>query len=161
MSFDVFLQHFDSGKPAEVDRRPVREVLRSAKRCGPDDFGFYRIAFPDGVEVDFSGDGLESDEGSFDGCAFNIRRFGDGLMKFMFDIAHAGDMVIIPAMGGKLVVLVSDQQKTNLPADLREEFQSIVVGSAGELGAVLSGGFNGWSAYRNQVLGRSQPEGEA
>ncbi|PWT86620.1 MAG: hypothetical protein C5B56_12145 [Proteobacteria bacterium] len=160
MSFDVFLQRFADGESAHVDRRPVREVLKSANYRGPDDFGVYVVAFPDGVEVEFSAKGLESGE-SFKGCAFHIRGFGDGLIKFMFDVARAGDMVIIPTMEDNPLVLVSEQQKKNVPVDLQESFQSIVVDSAGELGAVLSGGFEGWCAYRDQVLRRSPPAGGA
>ena len=81
-------------------------------------------------------------------------------MKFMFEIARAGDMVIFPAMEGNPLVLVSEEQKRNVPAALQEGFQSIVVGSPGELGAVLNGGFVGWSAFRDQVLRQSKPEGE-
>jgi hypothetical protein len=160
VSFDVFLQRFANGASAEVDRRSVRKVLAAATYRGPDDFGFYVVAFPDGVEVEFSAKGLESGE-SFTGCAFFIRGFGDGLMKFMLDIARAGDMVIIPAMEGNPLVLVSEEQKKNVPADLQENFQSIVVRSAGELGAVLGGGFEGWSKYRDQVLRQSTTQGEA
>jgi hypothetical protein len=160
VSFDVFLLRFANGESAQVERQSVRDVLKSAAYRGPDDFGFYVVEFPDGLEVEFSAKGLESRE-SFTGCAFHVRGFGDGLMKFMFDIARAGDMVIIPAMEGNPLVLVSEQQKQDVPADLQESFQSIVVGSAAELGAVLSGGFDGWSTYRDQVLGRSRAEGEA
>jgi hypothetical protein len=54
VSFDVFLRRFVNGESAEVDRRPVREVLSTATYRGPDDLGFYVVAFPDGVEVEFS-----------------------------------------------------------------------------------------------------------
>jgi hypothetical protein len=159
VSFDVFLQRFVDGEPAEVDRRRVCDVLRAATSRGPDEFGFYLVAFPDGVEVEFSAKGLESQE-PFTGCGFHMRGFGDSLMQFMFDVARAGDMVIIPAMDGNPLVLVSDAQARNLPADLRENFRSMAACSAGELGAVLRGGFEGWSAYRDHVLRRSKAEGE-
>lgn len=151
MSFDVFLQRFADGEPAEVDRRPVREVLAAATYHGPDDFGFYVVAFPDGVEVEFSARGLESEE-SFTGCAFHIRGIGDGLIEFMFDVARAGDMVIIPAMEGNPLVLVSETQKVAVPADVLESLRPILVRSPGDLAAVLAGGFDGWSAYRDHVL---------
>jgi hypothetical protein len=143
-----------------VDRQPVREVLKATTHRGPDDFGFYLIAFPDGVEVEFSASGLVSEE-PFTGCAFHVRGFGASLMKFIFDVARAGDMVIIPAMEGNPLVLVSEEQKKNVPADFQKSFQSIVVRSGAELGVVLSGGFEGWSAYRDQVLRQSKSEGEA
>src|SRR5690348_152283 len=44
MSFDVFLQRFADGKPAEVDRRLVLDVLRTTAFRGPDAFGFYVVA---------------------------------------------------------------------------------------------------------------------
>jgi hypothetical protein len=160
VSFDVFLQRFAVGESAQVERRPVCEVLKSAKYRGPDHFGFYVVAFPDGVEVEFSAKGLESAE-SFTGCAFHIRGFGDGLMKFILDIAAAGDMVIFPAMEGNPLILVSEEQKKDLPADLPESFRSVVVRSPGELGAVLTGGFEGWSAYRDQVLPQWPSVGKA
>jgi len=159
LSFDVFLQRFDDGESLEVDRRPVLEVLTAAKYRGPDQFGFYVVVFPDGVDVEFSAEGLESDE-RFTHCAFHIRGFGEGLMKFIFDVARAGDMVIIPAMQGNPLLLVSEEQKKKVPADVRENFQSIVVvSSPAELGAMLSGGFEGWSAYRDHVLRQSRAEG--
>jgi hypothetical protein len=160
MSFDVFLQRFAGGEPAQVDGRAVREVLSSVTHRGPDDFGFYAVTLSDGAEVELSAKGLET-RASFTGCAFHIRESSDGLMKFMFDIARAGDMVIVPAMEGNPLILVSQQQQNDVPVDLRESFQPVVVGSAGELGAALSGGFEGWAAYREQVLGRSRTKGEA
>jgi hypothetical protein len=160
MSFDVFLQRFKDRESAEIERPPVREVLSATTYRGPDEFGFYVVAFPDGVEVEFSAKGLESEE-SFTGCAFHIRVFGDGLMKFIFDVARAGDMVILPAMEGNPLVLVSEPQAREVPPDLRETFRSIVVSSAEELGAVLSGGFKGWSAYRDHVLRQSNTQHEA
>jgi len=79
----------------------------------------------------------------------------------VFDIAQAGDMILMPAMEGNPLVLVSEEQEKSMPADLQESFQSIVVGSAGELGAVLSGGYSGWSAYRDQARRHPPTEGGA
>ncbi len=155
MGFDVFLLRFAEGRSAEVDRRAVLQVLRAATYRGPNESGFYVVAFPDGVEAVLWAEGLES-EGPFDGCAFHIRAFGDGLMEFLFDVARAGDMVLFPAMGGNSLVLVSEGQKAAVPADMQEDFQTVVVRSGGELGAVLRGGFEGWSAYRDQVVRQSE-----
>jgi hypothetical protein len=159
VSFDVFLQRFANGERAEVDRLPVREVLRAATYRGPDDFGFYVVAFPDGVEVEFSARGLESEK-SFTECAFHIHGIGDGLMKFVFDVARAGDMVIIPAMEGNPLVMVSESQGASVPVDVSASLQPILVRSPGELGAVLTSGVEGWSTYRAHILGRSRADGE-
>jgi hypothetical protein len=157
VSFDVFLERFEAGEPAEVDRRSVRQVLSTASCRGPDEFGFYVVGFSDGVEVEFSAKGLESQD-PFTGCALHIRGFGDDLIRFIFHLARAGDMVVMPAMEGNPLVLVSEGQGRNVPPDLRECSGSIVVRSAAELGAVLSGGFEGWSAYRDRVLRQSKAD---
>jgi hypothetical protein len=39
MSFDVFLQRFAEGEPADVDREQVHAVLHSRQYSGPDRFG--------------------------------------------------------------------------------------------------------------------------
>ena len=132
MSFDVFLQRFEYGASAAVRREAVREVLGRASCHGPDEFGFYLITFPEGVEVEFSARGLESDE-TFTGCAFHIGRFGDGLMKFILDVARAGDMVIVPAMEGNPLILVSKDQQFQVPPEVLEQLRPVVVESSGEL----------------------------
>lgn len=159
MSFDVFLQRFKDGNSAEADRLPIREVLSESAYRGPDEFGFYVVAFPGGGDVEFSAKGLESQE-PFTGCAFHIRGFSDGLVKFIFDVALAGNMVILPAMEGNPLVMVSESQAREIPSDLREDCRPIVVRSGEELGAVLSGGFEGWAAYRNQILRQPNAERE-
>ena len=107
--------------------------------------------------MQFSAKGLESSE-RFTGCTFHIRGFGDGLMRFILDIARAGDMVILPAMEGNPLILVSKEQINDVPVDVRENFRSIIVSDAGELDAVLAGGFEGWSAYRDHVVRKPKPE---
>ena len=97
MSFDVFLYRFAAGKPAEVNCERVRAVLQSTKYTGPDDFGFYIVEFPDGVDVEFSAKGLDG-AAKFTGCAFHIRGMSPHLVRFILEIAKAGDMVILPAM---------------------------------------------------------------
>lgn len=160
MSFDVFLQRFSDGGPAQVDRKPVLDVLRAATFRGPDEFGFYVVAFPDGNDVEFSARGLESDE-SFTGCAFHLNGMGGDLIKLIFDVARAGDMVIIPAMEGTPLVLVSEPQGASVPDEVRESLQPILVRSPGELGTVLAGGFEGWSGHRDGVLREPRADTEA
>lgn len=154
MSFDVFLARFENGDVSEVQRQPVRAVLQRTPYYGPDKFGFYRVSFPDRTDVEFSAGGLESDE-SFTGCAFHIRAFGDALMTFMFEVACAGDMVMMPAMEGNPLILVSESQRAHVPAEIVKALCPVVVQAPGELSALLSGGFAGWSVYRDQVVRRS------
>jgi hypothetical protein len=114
------------------------------------------------VDVEFSARGLES--GGFTDCAFHIHGFGDYLAKFIRDVARAGQMVIMPAMEGNPIILLSDDQRADVPSDALEHLRPVVVQSVDELKAILTGGFQGWSAYRDQVAqrlsadkGRSRP----
>jgi hypothetical protein len=152
MSFDVFLQRFEHGDSAEVGRRAVLQVLKGATYRGPDQFGFYVVSLPEGGDVEFSASGLESQD-SFNGCAFHVRGFSDSLAKFIFDIARAGDMVIIPAMEGNPLILLSEAQRPHVHPDALKSLRPVVVNSAQELAALLGGGFGAWSRYRDQVLG--------
>jgi hypothetical protein len=106
--------------------------------------------------VEFNAGGLESQE-PFMGCAFHIHGFGDELMKFMFEVAYAGDMVMMPAMEGNPLILVSESQQAHIPAEILELLRPCVIRSGAELKAVLNGGFEGWAAYRDQIVrGASQ-----
>jgi hypothetical protein len=154
MSLDIFLQRFSAGKEAEVQREPVLTVLQTTKFSGPDDFGFYIITFPDGVDVEFSAKGLEQSE-SFTGCTFIIRGMGTHLIKFIFDIAVAGDMAILPAMENVRVILTAEHQERELPQDLHEDWlPPILCGSANELELLLIDGHSCWQVYREQVAGK-------
>jgi hypothetical protein len=72
VSFDIFLQRFVGGEPAEAHRVQVKAVLQANHHSGPDRYGFYVVSFPDGVDVELSAKGLDGSE-SFKRCAFHVR----------------------------------------------------------------------------------------
>jgi len=130
----------------------VLAVLKNTKFTGPDKFGFYRVAFPDGSDVDFSAEGLQG-LGDFSDCAIHIHGLSSHITSFIFEIARAGDMVILPAMDDFVPILLSPEQKKELPAELAEnDPKPVLCGSSGELEALLSDGHTGWLKYRDQVL---------
>jgi hypothetical protein len=152
MSFDVFLQRFAGGKPAQVSREPVLAVLKATKFSGPDDFGFYVVKFSDGEDVEFSAKGLQG-SGDFTGCTFHIHGMSRSLVQFILAIAKAGDMVMLPAMEDFVPILSSPEQRKELPTELSENDPApVICGSADELESLLSGGHAGWQKYRDQVL---------
>jgi hypothetical protein len=152
MSFDIFLQRFAGGKPAEVSREPVLAVLRTTKFSGPDDFGIYVVEFPDGQEVEFSAKGLQG-SGEFKDCSFEIHGMSPHLVRFMFEIAKAGDMVMLPAMEDFVPILSLPEQRKELPAELAEnDPEPLICGSPEELESLLSGGYAGWQKYRDKIL---------
>lgn len=98
MSFDLHLQHFFNGQSPPIDPTLVARVLFKQVCQGPDEFGFYRVGFLDGVNVEFNAGGLDGKE-PFSGCAFHIRGISPFLVQFVFDVARAGDFVIFNCQG--------------------------------------------------------------
>ncbi|HXE36819.1 MAG TPA: hypothetical protein VN087_23090 [Verrucomicrobiae bacterium] len=151
MSLDVFLQKFISGEPAEVRRESVRAVLMASSHSGPDEHGYFIVTFPDGVDVELSAKGLDG-SGSFTGCAFHVRGLSSNLAAFIFEIAKAGDMVVLPAMEDFVPILSAPEQRNELPPDLQAgERGPVLCRSASELEVLLSGGYVAWQKYLNQV----------
>jgi hypothetical protein len=75
------------------------------------------------------------------------------LIKFIFQIAKAGDMVILPTMQNFVPILTSTEQKQDLPQSLAEnEPPPIVCESALELESLLCGGYESWRKYRDQIV---------
>lgn len=155
MSFGVYLQRFENGESSQVRRQPVLAVLLRTTYRGPDKFGYYHVEFSDGGHVEFSASGLESNE-PFDGCAFNIRNFGDDLLRFILEVARAGDMVVLPAMESSPLIFVHAEQKVHVPADMVENFHPIEVQSIEELRKILVDGFQAWWELRERSRSRSQ-----
>jgi hypothetical protein len=149
MSFDVFLQKFADGKPAEANRDRVNAVLKTREFTGPDKFGFYVVKFPDGFHVEFAAIGLDG-ASEFTGCAFHIRGISSHLVEFIWEIAKAGDLVILPAMEDFVPILSSPDQKPQLHPDLARDWpEPVVCGSKAELEIILFRGYAGWEQYRN------------
>ena len=158
MSFDVFLQRFVGGEPAEVRRESVRPVLMASSHSGPDEYGYFIVTFPDGVDVELSAKGLDGSS-SFTGCAFHLRGLSSNLAAFIFEIAKAGDMVVLPAMEEFVPILSAPEQRNELPPDLQaSERGPIWCRSATELEVLLSGGYAAWQKYLSQVL---KPDGSS
>ena len=153
ISFDVFLQRFQAGEKAEADRAAVLAVLEEHEYSGPDRFGFYCVRFRDGTEAEFSAGSPETSE-PFYGCAFHLRGISPELCAFVYAVARAGDMVILPAMEDFTPILVSSSQAAELPGSLSEEFPPPALCSSSEdLEVLLNKGHAGWVKYRNHVTG--------
>ena len=152
MSFDVFLQRFVGGEPAEVRRESVQPVLMTSSHSGPDEYGYFIVTFPDGVDVELLAKGLDG-SGSFTGCAFRVRGLSSNLAAFIFEVAKAGDMVVLPAMEDFVPILSAPEQRNELPPDLQSgEREPVLCRSASELEVLLSGGYAAWQKYLSQVL---------
>jgi hypothetical protein len=155
MSFEVFLQRFVGGEPAEVNRDQVHAVLRSRQCSGPNRFGYYTVTFPDGVEVELSAEGLDG-KAEFTGCSFELRSMSPYLPEFILELAKAGDMVVLPATERSIAFLSSPEQKEHLPPDLAQDgWELVVCDSSTELESLLFGGFAAWQRYLGEILNKN------
>lgn len=115
MSFDLYLQRFQEREPAPADRDAVMRVLRRYSRADGDKQGVYPVDFADGSSVEFSAKGLQSDE-EFSGCAFHLRSSSAPVITFVYQVAVAGDFVVINAQGnGSLASPLSITVEWNIP----------------------------------------------
>lgn len=167
MSFDIFYQPCRFGaEPVEQknpftgevqtvlpvkplsprDLKAVRGVLECAAAVGPDEHGCYLVQFGDGgVAEVYAGNDIET------GCMTALRRgLTPDLLGFLFDLLRAADWVMLPAMEGNPAI-------TALPGraeGFADSFPEVVCDSVEELRAVLTGGFDEWKRYRDQIVGR-------
>ena len=153
MSFDLFLEHFQLGKPSQSCKVDVLDVVRQFCKTPADDFGFYYIDFADGSHVELSAKGLESGR-RFTGGVFYIRGMSPEIVLFVFAFAVAGDMIIFNAQGedtlfSPLAILTSESQRIHLPQGAA--INPVLCESAHHLAKLLGVGFEKWSAYRDNA----------
>jgi hypothetical protein len=121
----------------------VREILVAARARGPDEFGCFVVELGDGGGAEVFATNLEA------GCMVAVRGITPDLLRFLFDLLTAANWVLLPAMEGNPAIVKS----TVLASGLADSFPEIACGSPEVLGTILSGGFDAWKRYRNQVVG--------
>lgn len=156
MSFDLTLVHFKNGDAEPISEPAVvLNVLREYCKDKADEFGFYVVELADGSSIEFSARGLESGS-DFSSCSFHLRGLTPDVISFIYRIAHAGDMVIFNPQGmdepeNPSVICLTLDQKQEIPENVVKN--PIVCNSLEHLGKLLGFGFDGWSEYRDRVVG--------
>ena len=154
MSFDLILVHLKDGDPAPAARRAVLDAF---DRCGKverqgDDF--YDAFFDDGSHVQFSAGGLETDE-EFNSCVFYLRNFTFPIMRFIYEVAVAGDMMVANGQGhgteeSPSTIIVNEGQRQHL---WRDPGAVRLATSPEELAQALVGDAGAWQGYRDRIAG--------
>ena len=121
------------------DVRSVHGVLAGVGAHGPDGFGCFVVELDDGGVAEVFASNLEN------GCMVSLRGLTPGLLRFLYDLLRAVDWVLLPAMEGNPVVVMSP----GLASGFADSFPEIVCGSPEELGKILSGGYDSWKTYRD------------
>jgi hypothetical protein len=131
----------------DSELQAVREVLRRAGVPELDRSGYSLIQFGDGGAAEVHTSGLE------EGCAVTLREcLSPDCLRFLFDLLRAAEWVLLPAMEGNPAIVASP----GLASELAGKFPEVVCGSPEELGAILSGGYDAWERYRDQVVGEGR-----
>ena len=73
------------------------------------------------------------------------------LLRFLFDRLRAADWVLLPVIEGNPAIVSSP----GLAIGFADNFPEVVCGSPEELGAILSGDYDAWKRYRDQIVGES------
>jgi hypothetical protein len=172
MSFDIFLQSVHNrgeprqmtnpftGEPATIfpqgglephERDAVCGVIASYRLPGPDEFGCYLIGLPDGGSAELFASNLADHHESCDGMMVACRNLTPKLAHFIFDLMDRGNMAALPAMEDTRTFVTSEHWSDFTPGDGAPP--TVVVRSPAELHAALTGGYEGWQRYRDQVIG--------
>ncbi len=133
------------GEPlTDSELEAVRGIMRRAGAPEPDEHGHSLVRFQDGGSATVWWDGSE------EGCMVSLRRgLSPDFLRFLFDLLKAAEWVMFPAMEGNPAIVSSP----GLASEFAEEFKEVVCGSPEELGAILSGGYEAWRSYRDQIVG--------
>jgi hypothetical protein len=161
MSFDLYVIHLKDGEPAEANRQSVLDAFDRYGNVERHGDGFYDALFDDGSHVQFSANGLETDE-DFNICTFHLRNFAFPIMHFIYEVAVAGDMMVMNAQGNGTVespstIIVHEGQRQHL---WRDPGVVRLVTSPVELAQALVGDVSAWQGYRDQVVAGSQGSAE-
>lgn len=155
MSFDLHLEHFESGDSAPADRVRVLDFLRQYREGSADHFGNCLLHLPEDAIVEFSAKGLDSGD-SFSGCGLRLRELSPAVLDFVFDLAVLGDMVIFNAQGGDtpespLAILINDSQRAHLPEGTIRH--PALCTSPMHLGLLLGFDFEKWATLLDAAMG--------
>ena len=152
MSFDLYVIHLKDGEPAEANRQSVLDAFDRYGNVERHGDGFYDAFFDDGSHVQFSANGLETDE-DFNICTFHLRNFAFPIMRFIYEVAVAGDMMMNAQGNGTVespsTIIVNEGQRQHL---WRDPGVVRLVTSPVELAQALVGDVSAWQGYRNQVV---------
>jgi len=122
----------------------VRAVLERAGVTGSDDEG-RMVSLADGGSAEIYAENLGA------GCMFAIRGSGITplLAQLLFDVMVAGNWVIMESGEDDVVVAPAMDCLKGSPKNFG---RVVVASSAGEVAALLSGGFEAWKKYRQTTL---------
>lgn len=131
------------------ERRALKQVLASAGGSTPGEHGCYVPILADDSSAEVYFDGL-ADAPEFSGGMVALRGTSIELATFLYALADAGNLAMLPAMDGDITLVTSTANAKRVASRWPD---AIVVESPDDLHAILTQGFDGWKQYRDQVIG--------
>ncbi len=77
------------------------------------------------------------------------------MCRLILDLAGAGRFTVSHDGDTGAVILVGEEQRAALPADMQGDPNLMVCRTPEELEAAVEGGFDRWQKFRDRVCGRS------
>jgi hypothetical protein len=151
MSFGIYLYRQDASGLAEADREAVRAALSRWGWDGSEESP-YQIGTSDGITVEFWAKELDG-PGPFCGGNLEVRGFSTELCRLVLDLARAGPFSISHDGDASAVILVREEQRADLPADMIDDPKLMVCRTPEELEAAIEGGFDAWREFRDRACG--------
>jgi hypothetical protein len=133
----------------DAERAAVRKLLKAGGAAKPDEFGCYAVEFKDGGSAEVFASELAGTE-QCDGLMVSLHGLTPMVVGFLYELCRAGNMSATPVMEEEVVVVASEAQRVRVQGRWPA---AVVVGSAAELGRLLTDGVAAWQAYRDQVVG--------
>ena len=168
MSFDILMHSsHHSGRKSEVfdpftggtrvtaiddpltdeERTAVQLLLSQYGAESADECGYYTPTFDDGTSIILHFEGLVDDP-KFLGGMISLRANSDAIVKFLFEIADAGNFVMIPMMEGNPEI---DTKKTTADSVSGRMPDILVAQSAEDIALIISPGFEAWDRCRKRA----------
>jgi|GEM_PF-3219313 len=125
MSYDISLQKIDNGDSGictPEETQACINLLNTVNTDKPDQFNFVVLEFKDGSSVEL---GLWKDEKAITGCTFFTRGISLRMVEFIFNMAVAGNFVILDTGGSDtpespIAIMTSSTVLENAGADIFE-----------------------------------------
>jgi hypothetical protein len=132
----------------QSERKAVIGLLAEVKAAGPDPDYYYRLTFSDGGLADIVTGTLDGNNPS---VSFGIEIYvmTPQVVDFLFRLARAASMCVLPIMNNTVPILTSIAQDDKV---CKRWPDAVVVNSADELAAFVARGYEEWTRYRDQIV---------
>jgi hypothetical protein len=149
-----FTKTVESVFPHELDDQDlkrVQAVLKKFHAGEPDSFDRFVVPLEDGHFVEVFGADIKR------GCMIAVRGFSPVLLEFLVELLKAAKWIMMPMMDETIAIAASERVfQMMAPPPPEMDLKMIVSDSPPSLKAILEGGYQNWSDFRDHVVERQR-----